>query len=242
MRMRQLLAAAIAGGWLCAPLAVRAAESLQESPVATLTVTGQSQISRPPDLATVAVSVVTNDDNAARALSQNNRRYATIKTKLAALGIAESELTSTSISSYFNPRPSGPTANAPGQLFGFIVTRSAQINVRALTQTGAVVDAATAAGATQINGVTFGFVDRRAVERAAQAAAVADAYAQAQVVAAAAHVQIVRVLRIGDEATRGPLPAPMALMSRAAEAAVPTTIRPSDVDVTGSVSITYVIR
>jgi hypothetical protein len=205
-------------------------------------VTGEGRVSHAPDLATVAASIVTNDDNASRALSENNRRYAALSAKLAAAGIAANDIMSESIQSYFNARPSGQAINAPGQLFGFVVTRNVQINVAALAQTGAVIDAATAAGATQIGGVSYGFRDRRALERAAQAAAVSDAYAQAQAIAAAAHVAIVRVLRIGLEPGPGRV-FPLAMsMARKTEEPVPTTISPSDLSVESSVTVTYVIR
>jgi uncharacterized protein YggE len=240
MRMFKIVTAAIALGCLALPLAVRAAPSAEAPPTATISVTGRSEISRAPDLATVAATVVTNDANAGRALSENNRRYAALIAKLGALGIAGTDITSTSLTSNFNPKPEGPAPS--GQLFGYIVTRNVQVNVNALAQTGAVIDAATGAGVTQIDGVSYGFHDRRAVERAALAAAVADAYAQAQAIATAAHVQIVRVLRIGDETAPGRI-MPMAMsMARKEEAPVPTTISPSNLEVASSVSVTYIIR
>jgi uncharacterized protein YggE len=240
MRIFSIAAAVIAAGCLSAPLQARAALSSPDVPVATITVTGQGSVSRAPDLATVAATIVTNDDNASKALSDNNRRYAALLAKLGTLGIAAGDVTSTSLQSYFNPRPKNDVQ--AGQLFGFVVTRNVAVNVAALAQTGAVIDAATAAGATQINGVSYGFRDRRAVERAALAAAVADASAAAQAIASAAHVEIVRVLRIGNET--GPQRiAPLAMsMARTAEAPVPTTISPSDLDVTSTVSVTYIIR
>jgi uncharacterized protein YggE len=239
MQMLKIVATAVALGCLCAPVAARA----QDAPPATLTVTGQGRISRAPDMASVSVAIVSNDDNAAHALSENNRRYAALVAKLAANGIAATDIDSTSLSSYFSARPTGPAANGGGQLFGFVVTRSVEVNVNAIAQTGTVVDAATSAGATQINGVSFGFRDRRAVERAALAAAVTDAQAQAQAIASAAHVQIVRILRIGNEPApvRGVLPMAMG-MAKTAEAPVPTTISPSDLSIESSISITFVIR
>ena len=241
MQLLKIAAALIAAGCLIAPLQARAALERPESPVATITVTGQGSVSHAPDLATVAATIVTSDDNSSRALSENNRRYAALLAKLGTLGISAGDVTSTSLSSYFNPRPKNEMQ--AGQPFGFVVTRNVSVNVAALTQTGAVIDAATAAGATQINGVSYGFRDRRAVERAALAAAVADAYAQAQAVATAAHVQIVRVLRIGNES--GPqriAPLAMSMARATAEAPVPTTISPSDLDVTSTVSATFIIR
>jgi len=242
MQPIKMIAVLVAAGCLHASLPAGASVTPPDAATATLTVTGEGQVARAPDLATVAVTIVTSDDSATRAMSENNRRYAELVTKLVANGITGSDITSTSLASYFNPRPAAG-ANEPGQLYGFIVRRNAQINVGVLAQTGAVIDAATAAGATQIDGVSYGFRDRRAVERAALAAAVADAYAQAEVIASAAHVSIVRLLHVGTDSTPSRY-APMLIGNvRKAEAApVPTTISPSDLDVSVSVTVTYTIR
>jgi uncharacterized protein YggE len=241
MKLYPIIFAAIAAACLGASLPAGAAMTAADTPPATITVTGQGYISRPPDVANVDLAIVTHNDNAAQALSENNARFAALSTKLGALGIGGTDIRSTSVQSYFNARPTG-TNGAPGP-FGFVVTRSAQINVANLGQTGAVIDAATAAGVAQVNGVSYGFRDRRAVERAALAAAVADAFAQAEAIAAAAHVQIVRIQHITNEAGPGRMPGPLPMAAaRTNEAVEPTTITPSDLDVTSSVSITYTIR
>lgn len=241
MHLFKIVATVLAAGCLCAAVPAGAAVP-HDASAATITVVGEGRISRAPDMANVVVTIETNDDNATRALSENNRRYAALVTQLGTLGVGANDISSTSLQSYFNPRPSGPAANAPGQRYGFIVNRDAQINVNALTQTGAIVDAATAAGATQISGVSFGLRDRRAAERAALAAAVADASAQAQAIASAARVHIVRVLQLTTQPGTGRV-APLAMsMARTAEAPVPTTISPSDLDITSTITVTYEIR
>jgi uncharacterized protein YggE len=243
MHLRKIAAAACVVGFLHIGAPAQA-QATADAAIATITVTGQGEITRPPDLASVAVTIVTSDDNAQHALSENNRRFAALGTKLAELGVAAGDVTSTSLQSYDNPRPAGANGNAAGQgPYGFVVTRNAAINVRAFAQTGAVIDAATAAGATQINGVSYGLRDRRSVERAALAAAVADAYAQAQSVAGAAHVRIVRVLHIDTASGSGRPVGPLLMsMAKTAEAPVPTAIAPSDLTVAATVSATYVIR
>jgi uncharacterized protein YggE len=241
MNLHTFAAVTIAAGCLSAMLPAGAATTVADATAATITVTGQGEVTRPPDRAIVAVTIVTNDDNAARALAENNRRFAGFGAKLATLGIGATDIRSTSVQSDFNARPSAPNPGATGP-YGFVVTRNAQVDISNLGQTGAVIDTATSAGATQINGVSYDFRDRRAVERAALAAAVADAYAQAQTLAAAAHVQIVRVLHIGNAAGLE-RPVPMAMsMARKTEVAEPTTISPSDLDVTNSITVTYAIR
>ncbi len=212
-----------------------------EATPATLSVTGYGEIARAPDLATVGVAIITADDGNPRSLSQNNARFAALVTKLSALGIAAGDVQSASIASYFNPRPtSGAEAR---NLYGYIVTRNVQIVVRELSLTGKVVDAASAVGGGQINGVSYGFRDRPALERVALAAAVTDAYAQAQTIATAAHVRIVRILTIGyDNGAPIRLHAETAALSRTAAEPVPTTIEPTDQAISRSIAITYVVR
>src|SRR5450755_865420 len=128
MQVFKLVAAAMVVGCLSTPLQARAAVSPPDTPLATLTVTGQGTVSRAPDLATVALTIVTNDDNSSRALSENNSRYAALLAKLGAIGIAANDITSTSIQSYFNPRPSAHSEISTGGIYGFVVTRNVEIN------------------------------------------------------------------------------------------------------------------
>jgi len=229
--------AAIALGLIVTPSAARA----ESAAPAAITVTGQGEISRAPDLATVSVTIVTNDDAVGRALAENNRRFTNLGAKLAALGITGSDIVSTSLSSNFTPHPTDRVAAGPGQFYGYVVTRNVEIKARSVDGAGAVVDAATAAGAGQINGVSYGLRDRRATERAALAAAVADAAAQAQALASAAHVSIVRVLKIESEPGNGRV-GPLMMMRAAPVAAAPTTIDPTDLTISAAVTITYAIR
>ena len=97
MHVLKLVAAAMVVGCLSTPLQARAAVSTPDTPLATITVTGQATVSRAPDLATVGLTIVTNDDNSSRALSENNSRYAALLAKLGAIGIAANDVTSTSI-------------------------------------------------------------------------------------------------------------------------------------------------
>ena len=240
--MTFLLAAALTIGAAAVPLSVKAVPAaVMDAAAATLSVTGYGEISRPPDLATVSIAIITGDDNSARSLSENNRRFAALTAKLDALNVAAADVQSASLDSYFNPRPA--TAPEPNGRYGYIVTRSVQIKVRELRATGNVVDAAAAAGATQISGISYGFRDRPAIERAALAAAVNDAYAQAQTIVGAAHLRIVRVLHIGnDNAAPIRLPVEAPMMARAAAAPVATTIEPTDQAVSRSIAVTYIVR
>ncbi len=205
---------------------------------ATLTVTGSGTVSRAPDRATIPVSIVTSDDNATRALSANNAAYAKITRALVSTGLAAGAVTTTGFSIQYNPRPAQPNPQY-AQRYGFVVTRNLQIVTDVLDRAGPIVDAVSGAGDTTIGGVYYGFRDPRAVERDAQSAAVADAQAQADVLAGAAHQRIVRIIAV-TTGGGGVRPIPL-LGARAAMAAapLPTELAAGPQDVNASVTIVY---
>ncbi|GAC1541517.1 MAG: SIMPL domain-containing protein [Candidatus Velthaea sp.] len=232
------LAAALFLAMVCA-YAPALAEPAIPGP-ATLTVTGQGMISRAPDRARIDASIVTNDPAATRALSDNNAHYNALLIKLTALGLSQNALKTTGLSTYFNARPA-ESSRADGARYGYVVTRSLQVTPATLASAGGVIDALTGAGAT-IGGIGYSLRDVRAAQREALTAAIVDAAQAAREMAAAAHVRIVRILRIGSEpALPRPYFAAGARMS-AANASIPTEVPPENVDVQATVTLTYEIR
>jgi len=234
--MRPITLAAVA----IAVLAAVTPAGAQTAPAPpTINVTGQGTIDRNPDRVLVSFSIVTNDDNASAATSQNNALYAALMAKLNALGLAGPAIKTTGYSLTFNQRPPQPNPQYP-QRYGYVVTRSVTAASDRTDQAGAIVDAGVAAGVTNVGSIAFGLRDSRAAFREALAAAVADAEGQARVLAAAGHVRIVR-LRSLSAGYNAPGPRPLqvigAVMSRAAS--VPTDVQPSDLSVTATVSASY---
>ena len=89
-------------------------------------------------------------------------------------------------------------------LVGYDLANVVEVTVRDLATLGAVVDGALAAGATSLDGLAFRVEDPREAERAARTAAVAQARARAEVLAAAADVALAGV---SDIVEGGPPPA-----------------------------------
>ncbi len=205
-----------------------------------LDVLGQGSVDRMPDRVTVAFQVVSNDDVAARATSQNNTTYAALLAKMRALGIPDASIRTTGYDLSDNPRPAQPNPQSQ-QRYGYVVTRNVTVSSDRTDQAGAIVDAGVAAGAASVGGVDFGLRDARAAYRAAQAAAVADAEAQAQGLAASAHLRVVRVLMLST-APQAEAPRPVIAGRMAVVAAVmPTDVQPSSLTVTATVTATYQI-
>ncbi|GAC1583402.1 MAG: SIMPL domain-containing protein [Candidatus Elarobacter sp.] len=210
-------------------------------PSATIEVSGTGTIDRLPDQAIVTFTVVTNDDAAGRATSENNRIYNALVTRLRGQGIEPAAIKTTSYNVYDNPRPQQVNPQFQ-QRYGFVVTRGVSVTTDRTDQAGALVDAAVSAGVTDVNGISFGLKDPRGVFRSALAAAVTDAAAQAQALAAAAHVRIVRVVDIAaGGAYPVPRPVPQYRTMSAAAAPVPTEVQPGNLTVTATATVTYEI-
>lgn len=220
------------------PLPV-AAQALPARPPAPplMTVTGSGTVTRAPDQATVDFAVVTNDDAAARAASENNRIVAALGTRLAALGIPASAVRTVRYGMSFNPRPPQPNPQFV-QRYGYVVTRALEVTSARTGDVGAIVDAGVAAGATNVEQIAFGLHDPAAAYREALAVAVADAEAQARALAAAAHVRLGALRGIAPSGT-APSPIRPLALARAAAPNVPTEIPPGDLTVRASVTLTY---
>jgi uncharacterized protein YggE len=233
--MRRIVRTTLALLALAAPLPAAATSAPQ-----TLAVTGIGVLERAPDRAVVTFDIVTNDDRAAAATSANNTIYAALGAKLAALNIAAADVRTLSYSLQFVPRPAEPNP-AFAQRYGYVVTRRIGVTTDALGGVGALIDAGVAAGATNVEGVAFELRDERAAQRDALVAAVADAEGQAQAVAGAAHLRLVRIASIEIGATAPPIrPLTYSVSTRSASAlAVPTEIQPSSLSVRATVSVIY---
>jgi uncharacterized protein YggE len=213
---------------------------------ATMTVQGDGIVDRAPDQATVAVQIVTNDDNAAASVGKNNAIYNALKTKAGALGLAADAIRTTSYNVEFIPHP--PKNLPPEQRqarYGYVTARSLSLSVTPLENVGKVVDAATAAGASNVGDVQFGLKDRRGAYLAALAAAMSDAKAQGTALAGAGGFSLVHVKSVNAAGLYMPAPLPMGAMMRAPAAAPvpPTEIQPGGpIEVNARVTVTYVIR
>ena len=238
LRIATSIAGTAAALGLLAGIAPAGAQTPPQLPrIATLSVTGQGSVDRSPDRAYVTFGIVTDDDSAARATSANNAAYGALQAKLAALGLTGAAVRTTSYSVNYNARPPQPNPQYP-QRYGYVVSRSVTVTSDRTDGVGAIIDAGIAAGTTTVGGVSFGLRDNRAAARAAIADAMADADGQAHALADAAHVRIVRIVTVSANGSSMPRPIPFARSAMLA-APVPTDVQPSDLTITGNVTVVY---
>jgi uncharacterized protein YggE len=122
------------------------------------------------------------------------------------------------------------------------MTNTVEATVRVIETAGGVIDAALAAGATSMDGLTFRVSDPAAALGEARRLAVADARARAETLAAEAGVRVGAVVAIveGGELAPGP-PRPVAEFRMKAAADVSTPVEAGTTELTISVAVEFAI-
>lgn len=228
-----LLAALVAG----ASISPVAAQEPSAKPEHTLSVSGTGSVSVKPDLADVTVGVTVQRDTAGAAAADVANAMDAVITAIRALGIAEEDIQTTSLSL----SPVYDYDRSPYRLVAYTATNLVTVTVRDITQAGPVIDAATGAGATDINNITFRVADQAAAETEAREQAVRAARAKADTIAAAAGTEITGIISISE--TSAPIPYPVFYGREAAAdaAAAPMPVLAGTIKVEVSVSIVYSI-
>ncbi|HEY2475851.1 MAG TPA: SIMPL domain-containing protein [Candidatus Cybelea sp.] len=211
-----------------------------QSGVTNITATGTGTVSLPPDMATVSAAVETTAARAEDAVSQNNQIYDRVVASLGRLGIARNDITLAYYNVNYNPAPpQGTTSNPGGERYGYTVSRSFNVKVRSIGKAGAVSDASVAAGATSINGVSFGLADPSGARAQAIAKAESDARNAAGALARTANLRIVSIknMELQNGFVGGPVP-----LGAMARTSAPTVLDQSNVSVTASVTVVFIAQ
>lgn len=198
-------------------------------------VSGSAELNIPPDLAHLVIAVETRARTSAAAASENATIQTAVLSAIRRAEVADAQVRTQLLQvtpEYEYPREGGrPTVT------GYVARNSVMVEVRDVSRVGAVVDAALAQGATNIQGPRFGLSNPDSARREAVHAAVRSALADAEVIARAAGMQLGPVLEIVfDDAGPGPMHDGGVMMARATEA-VETPVATGTVAVRASVRV-----
>jgi hypothetical protein len=207
----------------------------------TISVTGSGIAYGTPDLATVQVGVQSRNSDAGLAVDENTSRMKALVAALKELGLEEKDIQTTNFSVYpqqdYDPQTGQPT----GQVT-YIVDNTVSITVRDLSRVGEVLGQATAAGANNIYGISFGASDPSSLEAEARAKAMADAKARAEQLAQAAGVTLDTPLTISEYISGGPIPFALDRAALAEGQGAPVPVSAGQLQVNIQVSVTYLIK
>ena len=188
-----------------------------------------------PDRVTIGAGVTTTAPTATEAMRQNAADMTKVVARIKALGIPDRAITTTGVSlgAQYDYQESGPVFR------GYQAANRVSIILNKVDDTGRVLDALVAAGATDLSGPEFSLTDDTAAKDQARKAAVTRGEAQAKAYAAMFGYAGVRVLSV-SETMENSFPVFAAAKALEAIAADPATpIQPGQVSTGVSVTITY---
>ncbi len=155
----------------------------------TITVRGLGEASGAPDVAYVSLGVDTRNASLSEAMSEANSVMDAVIEAVRGLEIAAEDIQTVDFSVWSDEPMTPEGAPAEGTRF-YRVTNVVRITVRDTGLMQNVIDAAVAAGANRIYGVTFGLEDPAALERDARLAALENARERAAQIAEAIGVTL----------------------------------------------------
>jgi len=212
--------------------------------VPKLTLSASATIWKSADQILLKIGVVTLALTAEEALGENSWKMSRILAQLERLGLDKEdyETCQFSINPTYTPCPQNPPPNWRPSINGYEVTNSIQIHTGKLDLAGVVIDAANKEGANSISDIRFGLKSSRDYWTEALSAAGANAVSDAQAIARATGVQLVRVLSISLNHTQVRSPQlHIAALAKAAEH-VPPPIEPGEVAIEANVTLVYEIN
>ena len=224
-----LAAAAVAG--IGRPEVAGGAEADQRQGI---TVNGVGRVESVPSEATFSLGVSTDGASAREALAANSAAMRQVLAALAGAGVAEKDIKTETVSV-------GPDYDVDGRSpSGFTARNSVSVRIRELGKAGGVLDAASRAGANEVNGPMLTRTNRDELEAKALEDAVANARKRARALADAAGVGLGRVTAIAEGPNVGPLPYAMERAALAKDASAP--IEPGTEEIQATVTVTFAIE
>ena len=213
-------------------LGARASAQPGDPPASTIRTTGEATVSSRPDRVEIDFGVVTRASSPQPATTENARVAQNV---LAALRKALGpRATVETVSFTLQPDYQIPQNGEP-KITGYTATNIVRVTQDDVMNVGAVIDAATRAGANQVERIRFTLKDESAAKANALRAAALDARAKANSLANALGLQVVRIRSI-DEASPTPRPLfDLALRSSGAS----TPIEPGLIETTATVTLVY---
>lgn len=192
-----------------------------------ITVIGTASVESVPDRAELSFGVESQGASAKAALAANAAEMRKVIAAVKAAGGSGVKTQAVSLS---------PRYNEKNEVQGFTATNTVGATIADVAKAGALIDAAVNAGANQVYGPSLSSGDVTALYRKALTAAVANARASAQVLAAAANVSLGRVTAIVES---GGAPSPLPFAANKAQDLASTPVEPGTQQTTATVSVTF---
>jgi len=237
-----LLLSSIVGVAVASP--VLAQTAAQASPV--VVASGEHVVKAAPDQAWATVSLETRDSRGTEARRLGAAAMTSVTAALRKTGLDGDAIQTVG----FALHPEYEYANGRQRMKGFVLSNQVQVRIDDVSRVADVLDAVGGlslppSSMITIAGLRFDLKNRASVQRDALRGAVEDAVARAKAMAAGAGLSLGRTMRI-DEAGAEMAPKfsqePFMMARAGADAAMPTPIAPSDIEIRARVTVTAEIK
>jgi len=216
-------------------LACSAAAGAQGATPSSIRVTGTSSVTVKPDRVRVDVGVVTQSRESQDAVSQNAATFSAVLAALRKTLGTSADISSLSYSLnpdyQYRPNEGQPT------ITGYTATNIVRVTTDDLARIGDVIDTASRAGANRVPSVQFTLRDEQAVRTRALKEAAVRAKSEADALASALGLRIIRILSV-DEG--GPVVVPVRdvmFAKAAAPGSAATSIQSGTIEVNANVTL-----
>ena len=202
----------------------------------TITMTGHGETKAVPDQALLSAGVTNIAPTAAAALAANSSSMNAVFAALKKLGVPDRNIQTSGFSIF--PQYSDGGSNVR-RLNGYQVSNTVTVRLDNVGRTGPTLDALVAAGANQMNGISFDIAKPAPLLDQARAGAIADARHRAEVYAKAAGINLGSLLSIHETGSAAPRPRPMYRMAMMADA---TPVAPGEDSISADVTMVWEIH
>ncbi len=204
-----LVLAAVAATLLAAPALA------QTVPPPAISVTGEANVSVPPDQAQIDGGVTSDAKTAREASDANNAAMGKVLAALKGAGIEEKDYQTSRLSLQPQYATSSKVSERTPGIVSFRASNRVTVKIRDVTKVAHVIDALVGAGANEIGGINFTVTQASKHLDEARERAIADARRKAEIYAKAAGVTLGEPISISEEGApvplyRGKIAAPMA--------------------------------
>ncbi len=214
--------------------ALLALTSFAADEAAVVRATGEGTVSLKPDQATLTIGVVSQAATADGASAQNAKQLTAVLEQLrSALG-SKADIRSSGYS--LNPNYKYAPNSAPS-ITGYTANNSVIVKVDDLSKLGALIDSSTRTGANSIQGIAFGLKDDRSARTEALGLAGKNARSNAEALAAALGVRVVRLRLAETSDASHVIPLQTQFRAMAAETRAPTPVESGTLEIHATVTI-----
>ena len=203
-----------------------------------ISTSGTGAVEAAPDMATITLGVTQEARLATEAMDAASAAARAVLTRVEQAGIAPRDVQTSDVSLQPVWSRDSVSNNTTPRVTGYVARNTLSIRVRDLDTLGAILDAVVQEGANTFNGLRFSLQNPEPVIAEARAAAVKDAMARAEQLAAAAGVTLGAVRSISESGGRF---RPEMMEMAAARVAADVPIAAGELSMTAQVSMVFEI-